>query len=173
MKTDKTFLWMFVLLVSLALIRVVDFGGDEPTDVAKPAKLPYFELYSDSSPFNQKIPGDVEIDPYSDIMLQSLEDAFEEGEFCIAYKEWTVPVYFADENTPRYDVQLTANWAPVRSLRNVPIADFAQPDPEGDGEMVIIDSSTGCEYDFWQAKKKGDKWLASWANVIPYDGDGK
>ena len=172
MKTDKRFLWIFVLLVSLLLIPVVAFGGEEPTDIAKPAKLPYIELYSDSSPFNQKIPGDVEIDPYSDIMLQSLEDAFEEGEFYIAHKEWTVPVYFSDENTPRYDVQLTANWAPARSLRNVPIPDFAQPDPEGDGEMVIIDTSTGCEYDFWQAKKKGDKWVASWANVIPYDGDG-
>jgi len=172
MKIDKMHSSMFVLLISLVLIPVVACGREEPTDISKPQKLPYIKLYSDSSPFNQKISGSAQIDPNSDIMLQSLKDAFEEGEFYIAYKEWTVPVYFADENTPRYDVKLTADWAPARFLRNVPIPDFAQPDPEGDGEMVIIDTSTGCEYDFWQARKKGGKWVASWANVIAYGGDG-
>lgn len=172
MKIDKKCLWIFVLLISLVLIPMTSCKEAEATEVAKPEKLPYIRLYSDSSPFNQKIPTDAEVDPNSDVMLQSLKDAFEEGEFYIALKEWTVPVYFADENTPRYDVKLTANWALADFLKDVPIPDFAEPDPQEDGEMAIIDTSTGCEYDFWQAKKESGKWLASWANAIPYEGDG-
>ena len=150
----------------------IDELREESTEIPKPEKLSYIKLYSDSSPFNQKIPADAEVDPNSDVMLQSLKDAFEEGEFYGAQKEWTVPVYFVDENTPRYDVKLTADWALARFLKDVPIPDFAEPDPEEDGEMAIIDTSTGCEYDFWQARKKSGKWSASWANAIPCEGDG-
>lgn len=131
----------------------IDELREESAEIPKPEKLPYIKLYSDPSPFNQKIPADAEVDPNSDVMLQSLKDAFEEGEFYVAQKEWTVPVYFVDENTPRYDVKLTADWALARFLKDVPIPDFAEPDPEEDGEMAIIDTSTGCEYDFWQASK--------------------
>jgi len=86
--------------------------------------------------------------------------------------EYTVTVFIADETTPRYDVKLTAPWAPRAKLLNVPIPDHAQPDPEEDGEMAIIDLSTGYEYDFWQAKKVPGEWRASWANRISIYSDG-
>jgi hypothetical protein len=57
-------------------------------------------------------------------------------------------------------------------MLNVPIPDEAVPDPEEDGEMAIIDLSTGYEYDFWQAKKEDGKWSASWANRISIYSDG-
>lgn len=68
---------------------------------------------------------------------------------------------------------MTARWAPARWFVGVPIPDHAAPDPAADGHMVIIDPGTGCEYDFWQAKKKRNgRWRASWGNSLRIDGDG-
>ena len=142
------------------------------TESAKPEGPEQVKLYSDSSPFNQRIPPGAEVDPNSATMVRSLlADADEQG-FLIALKKWTVPVYYADASTPHYDVRLTADWASARVMRGVPIPDFAAPDPEDDGEMAIIDTSTGCEYDFWQAEKRDGQWSASWANSIRVDSDG-
>lgn len=62
---------------------------------------------------------------------------------------------------------------PASVLKNVPIPDFATPDPSADSSLVIIDLTTGCEYDFWKAQKDEDGiWTAGWANAIPIDSDG-
>jgi hypothetical protein len=53
-----------------------------------------------------------------------------------------------------------------------PIPRRAVPDPSGDGSMAIIDRDTGCEYDFWQAKKGDTGWSASWGNTIKIGGPG-
>lgn len=38
--------------------------------------------------------------------------------------------------------------------------------------MVVLDLENRCEYDFWQARKTTEGWLASWANGISMDSDG-
>jgi hypothetical protein len=130
--------------------------------------------YSDSSPFNWKIPPDAKVDPNSRILVQSLaRDARERGVYVVVDK-WSVPVYYADADTPRYNVKLTAPWArPVATaMAGAPIPDWAAPDPADDGSMVVIDLATNCEYDFWQAKKQNGRWQAAWANSIAIDGPG-
>lgn len=148
-------------------------SGAEPGEVATATLLaPYDRLYSSDSPFSRKLSTSVEVDPDSDRMIESLKSSYDEGGFLIAQKKWTVSVYYADAGTPRHDVAVTADWAPVQVMRGVPIPDGAQPDPEDDGEMAIIDLSTGCEYDFWQARQTDGEWSASWMNGISVDGDG-
>jgi hypothetical protein len=49
----------------------------------------------------------------------------------------------------------------------------AAPDPEGDGHMAIIDTSTNCEYDFYGAVHRSDgTWYANWANSLLTTGTG-
>ena len=46
------------------------------------------------------------------------------------------------------------------------------PDPEGDGHLVIIDTIGGCVYDFWKARFSNGKWKAAWGNAIPLASNG-
>ncbi len=131
------------------------------------------DLYAGSSPFNTLISSGAAVDPSSASMVQSLvTDANAQG-FIVASGRWTVPVYHADASTPRKTFNLTAGWAPARTMSGVPVPANASPDPDGDGHMLIIDRSTGCEYDFWQAKKSSSgAWSASWGNTLLTSGTG-
>ncbi len=144
------------------------------TGETKPEELIHPNLYP-TSPFNEKIPSNPEIDENSELMVQNLVSVKEENGFIIALKDFAIPIFYADENTPRYNINLTVSWAPAKVINNVPIPDFAEPDPGiDDKHMVIIDLSTGCEYDFWRARKDEDsgEWEAAWVNTLPIDGDG-
>src|SRR3990167_2633376 len=146
-----------------------------PTQDGKPEELTHVSLYSKDNPFSQKIGYNPEIDPNSDAMVEGIVSQAAVG-FVITQKQWTVPVFYADESTPRYDVTLKCGkeWEMgVTKLKNVPIPDWAEPSDddhegginpdgcggsdsgpdEGDFAMTVIDTSTRCEYDFWQAKK--------------------
>jgi hypothetical protein len=90
----------------------------------------------------------------------------------LAVKEWTVPVYQADASTVRHSVSITASWTSFRTFSPVPIPSGAAPDPQGDGHLAVIDPSTGCEYDFWQARRTDSRWSASWGNSVSLNGDG-
>jgi hypothetical protein len=130
-------------------------------------------FYAPTSPWNTPVPANATADPNSTTMVQSLLSAGGQSGFSIAVRRWTRTLYFADETAPRRTVSLTASWAPATSMRGVPIPANAVPDPAGDGHMVIVDPSTGCEYDFWQAERDADgTWSASWANATYSTGEG-
>lgn len=155
-----------------SLVMIGSWNRSGWAQVGPPDELRRPVLYSAESPFNRRIPVDAEVDPQSALLVRSLTQARNEQSFCLAVKEWTTPVYFADATTPRRDVLLTADWAPARRMKGVPIPPWAEPDPEDDGAMVIVDLVTRCEYDFWQAKNHGDRWTASWGNSLRLDGTG-
>ncbi len=148
-----------------------DDGGGEVITAEKPATLKYYEAFKGTSPFYNKIGDNPEVDPNSGTMVGSLIDQAEQG-FLIVVKEWTMSVFYANDTTPKHDVSLTASWAPRNTMANVPIPDFAEPDPSGDGHMVIIDESSGCIYDFWEMEYAGGEWKAGWGNVIPASSNG-
>ncbi len=158
-------------LLILALLVVASCNKDDENAAEKPASLKHFEAFKDNSPFYTPIVDNPEIDPNSSVMVTSLEDQADQA-FLVAVKEWTTTVFFADETTTTHEVKLTASWAPEKKLLGVPIPDFAEPDPEDDGHMVIVDESGGCIYDFWQAKSTNSGWKASWGNALPLSGDG-
>ena len=134
----------------------------------------YFWQFNESNPFTMKIPPNAayeeDSDKYMEFFAQNV--AGEHG-FVIAVEGWTYPIFFADETTPRYDVRLTEDYADYDVLKDVPIPDHAEPDPQADGHLVIIDNSTNIEYDFWEARKLSNgQWEASWGNFISLDSDG-
>jgi hypothetical protein len=128
-------------------------------------------LYSRTSPFNRPIPRNVRIDPLSDHYVAGLAEVAQQGGFVIAVRRYSVPAYWASARTPRDRVSLTASWAP-RRMMVAPIPPSARPDPASDGQMAVLDSSNGCEYDFWEAQKQGGTWSAAWGNAISFRGSG-
>ncbi|MEX1003635.1 MAG: hypothetical protein WDZ35_16065 [Crocinitomicaceae bacterium] len=156
------------IIVLLALLLLFSCNKQDFSD--KPTELSYYEPFKTTSPFYDSIPASANVDPNSSTMVGSLVDQADQA-FIVVAKEWTTTVFYADENTPTHDVKMTATWAPHKKLQNVPIPEFAEADPSGDGHMVIIDEAAGCAYDFWQAKYSNG-WKASWGNAIPLDSDG-
>ena len=83
----------------------------------------------------------------------------------IEVRRWTVPVYHADASTRRYDVKLLGPDVDGKSLRNVPIPARSAPDPMADGHMAVLDRSSGCVFELYQARKLTDgRWTATWGN---------
>ncbi|WP_433793560.1 hypothetical protein [Actinoplanes sp. CA-252034] len=122
-------------------------------------------LYSATSPFNQAIPANPQLDPRSADYVRLLNRSKKEKGFVLALSEWTVPAYFAKQTTARHDVQIEGFDEVRRTMRGVPIPDNARPDPAEDAHLTVIDPATRCGYDLIGAKKTAAGWTAKWANV--------
>lgn len=164
MQTKSVFFFVASLLLFAAC-------KNDPDTTNKPDTLQYLEPFKATSVFYNKIDSNATVDQNSATMVGSLVDQANQA-FIVVAKEWTVPVFFADANTPRHDVEMTASWAPKKTLKNVPIPDWAEADPSDDGHMTIVDEVNGCVYDFWQMKAKNSGWKASWGNVLELSSDG-
>ncbi|MBU0485518.1 MAG: hypothetical protein KKB30_13515 [Proteobacteria bacterium] len=203
----KNLFLVIILLFGVIFFACSSGGGsdpvveDNPTDnpvddtipavSSKPESLPTFNsvsLYSATSPFNQKIATNPEIDPNSAILVQSLIDS---EYFILQVKEFASPVYFADADTPRKDVELFCGpeWGlGISTMKNVPIPDWAEPSDDSggsdltvigcgggadqDNHMVILNLADRCEYTFWQARTSQGQWQSSWASGISMDSTG-
>lgn len=142
------------------------------TAVASPVSGGRAALYAPTSPFNTPIPANARVDPNSPRYVAGLKEAAEGRGITIALRKWTVPVYQAGRATPRVNVQLTASWRSADWMQNVPIPPSAAPDPGGDAHMTVVDRTSGCEFDFYDARTAGGKWSADWANALLLAGRG-
>ncbi|MBA2297082.1 MAG: hypothetical protein H0W14_03505 [Actinobacteria bacterium] len=144
------------------------------TAACSPPPAAEFRLYADSSPWNSRISADAGVDAGSPAMVdQMLADTTFVGGFPIAVKEWTQPIYSANSATPRVDVTLTHLPYAGRVLSGVPMPAGARPDPSSDGSLVVIDETTGCEYDLARARPNADgSWTAHFASTLPTGGSG-
>jgi hypothetical protein len=143
--------------------------GSGPTPQA-PGPGSVARLFSSvaNNPWTTPIPPDAAVDPRSATYAKGLT----RKPLVISYEQWTVPVYQADDTTPRHDVPLTAAWAPGEVLHDVPIPDDAMPDPSDDAHMVVVDRTQDCVYEFWKARRGNSGWTAAWGNAISTDSDG-
>jgi hypothetical protein len=115
------------------------------------------------------VPADAPIDPKSAAYVTQLLTS----KPLVSVNGWTIPVYEADAATPKYPVTAKENYVDGGwTLPAVPIPDSAAPDPQEDGHMVVVDHTSQCVYEMWQAKHTGDGWTASWVNATPADGTG-
>ncbi len=144
-----------------------------PPAGAKPESLSHdVEQVFPESPFHQPIGPEPEIDPDSAAYIEQFAQVAEEIGFNLSVRSFSVTVFESGQADPQYEVRLTAEWAPHQVLGPVPIPPRAVPDPEDDGHMVVIDPASGCAFEFWQARRVGERWAASWANAISLDGIG-
>ena len=129
-------------------------------------------LYSEESPFNQPVSSDAAVDPNSQEYVRMLVQEVEDKGFVISTGRFTNTLYYADGDTPRYDVELTGQAYSGRRLLGVPVPDGARVPDDTDGGLAVIDRSTDCEYDFDEARKTPDGWSAEFANGLSTKGTG-
>lgn len=150
-------------------------------------------FFNDESFWNQPIPENPEISEKNNEYIQLLNEIGGDQGFHINVDAWTIPVYFADKNTPVYKLNpkimdcylsqghLIASEPYLNdehpkgihhSVKNgVPIPKEAEPDDELDAHMTVIDIDKKKCYDMWQVGKQPD---GSWATnaAIAYDLEG-
>lgn len=125
--------------------------------------------FTDASAWNTPIPSSPVLNPKSRAIA-----AFLGRRPAIAnLEQYGVPVFDADESTPRYSVACT-RWLECDLEQGfVPIPEDATPAAGADGAMVVIDWSTRIAYEFYRAERRSDGgWTAGWGGVISVDGDG-
>jgi len=130
--------------------------------------------YSKTSIWNTPIGPSPKYDVHSAEMVASLVHS-NEGRIVTAGEAYNYPVYFADEQTPRWDIPCIVNRCTIASsdqdvvrtdrVQNVPIPVNAQPGEDTDARMIIIDTVTHTEYDLSKARRTETGWVAGTVSV--------
>lgn len=195
--------YIFFAAIALLLLGFVFYGWYQLRE--KPLEYPPIDsiplkkpsVFFDAGIWNKPIPQSPQLDEHTEEFQNILTHVVKNHGITLSSQKWTAPVYVANAETPRYNVALTIDWAPAKNmvLTNVPIPDYAQPDPakegladlllalftspadipeifKGDSALTIIDPIEGYEYGFWQARQEDGQWVASWGSKIPLSGTG-
>jgi hypothetical protein len=144
---------------------------------AAPALLPSAEAavtrpFTAWSPWNATIKSQPALDPSSSAMVAQLT---REGRMYSNLVAYGIPVYTATSTTPRYAVtcDMEGTWgACPLSRQPMPIPDGAQPSAGDDGVLTVIDPDAGTVGEYWQARRTGTGWAASFGAVNSLSGSG-
>jgi hypothetical protein len=130
--------------------------------------------YSKTSIWNTPIGPSPKYDVHSADMVSNLVLS-NEGQIITAGEAYNYPVYFADEQTPRWDIPCTINKCTIASsdqdvirtemVQNIPIPEDAQPGEDTDARMIIIDKVTRTEYDLSKAQRTPTGWTAGTVSI--------
>ncbi len=141
-------------------------------------------FFSDRSYWNQPIGDNPAIDPRSDELIAMMEGPIEEGfgPMHINIKEYTIPVYYADENTPLRKVHQRPpslergdhERARAHRFRRhpdfadslVPIPEGALPDPARDSHLAIVDWKRRMAWDTWACHLREDGEYESYTGMV-------
>ncbi len=146
-------------------------------------------FFSDSSFWNTPLGRYPEVDPDSEKYLEILDREFG-GPFWININQYTIPVYETDSTTPRRTVhqlefpeerKKDSRWGARDSYfshgpgfgEDIPIPDYAVPDPAGDKHMALISREENTAWDMWYCVKRDDGEWASYTGMkYPLDSKG-
>lgn len=147
-----------------------------PSPSATPPSIEARVPYSKDSIWNTPIDPVPKYDVHSAQMVASLKLSHD-GEIIAAGEDYNYPVYFANEQTPRWDIPCLIHKCTIASsdqdvirtgmVKNVPIPESAQPSEDTDARMIIIDTVTHTEYNLWKAGRTATGWKAG--NVSIYN----
>ncbi|UJR78326.1 hypothetical protein [Sandaracinus amylolyticus] len=129
--------------------------------------------FADSSPWNTRIPDDVAIRPDSDALMEHMRTSSEFPGLSVSIHPWSVPVYEVDASMPLVRVMTPLSNEGESRTFMWPVPSSAQPAPEGDGHLALIDRAAGRAYDFFQARPRGDgAWDCTLCSTIDLNGSG-
>lgn len=135
-----------------------------------------WRAFNDQSPWNTPIGSSPAIDPDSDALIADFATSSTWPFLGINIASYGIPVYWADSSTPLANVNTTILGGEGFHDQNptaVPIPSEAQPDPDSDGHMCIIDRALGTEWGFWQASHQGGSdWNCSVCAAADLNGTG-
>ncbi len=152
-------------------------------------------FFDDNSYWNTPIETGVETDPRSDHLISLLQQDDRYTGFGINVHKWTVPIYEAETDRSRQKVarRITTSIAGKSKASystehlhpdhwfghypdfadGVPIPGKAEPDPENDAHVAIIDLEAGLAWDMWGATKNSEgQWEANSGMSYRLDGPG-
>jgi hypothetical protein len=96
---------------------------------------------------------DIPADPSRQFLLDLLYTdgtANQPGNFNLGFKQYTYPVYIADENTPEYLVESqNPDWGTLHG-ETMPLDPAWDPSVGTDGQIIVVDPTTERYYDLWQ-----------------------
>ena len=138
-------------------------------------------FFADDSFWNQPISANAATDPQSDKWIDILKKEPSGAHFGVNTDKYTIPVYEADEKTPRFTIYhrppedkfkqvhgYKNGWFEKNKFyghgpgfgKNVPIPSGTLMDPAEDAHLVVVDWKAGKVWDMWGVKKEGDKWYS-------------
>jgi len=149
-------------------------------------------FFSNTSFWNTPLADQAVIHPESDRLIALIRDRDPGGPFGINLHQWTIPVYEIDADTPRVSVhrrvhnekdlqRVNSKWIGAGDRfghgpgfgENVPMPISAQPDPEEDGHMAIVDWEQGLAWDMWGIRQREDgEWESNTGMIYPLNGPG-
>jgi hypothetical protein len=138
----------------------------EPNPMVWAAGENEYPLFIADSIWNTPIGPEPTYDSHSAEMIATI-GRFNDGQITSDATKYSYPIYFANEDTPLWDVPcLIYNCTVVTSkstykteiLRNVPIPPNANPSAGTDAQMIIFDRNTNTEYDLWKAERTETGW---------------
>ena len=141
-----------------------------------------FKIFDGNSPWNSPIGEDPEINPDSDVMIQtlikSLKEELDREKPALGgnYKEWTSPIHVIDaDKSPKKDVPTTDTEGRLYETvdpdhdgiaEDIPLPDGVWADPSEDGHMILVDPKKRIVWEFscaYQTKSRG--WKASCIDI--------
>ena len=132
------------------------------------------QLFTATSPWNVPIGTNVQVDPNSTAMINSISP----GSHIATVFAFGMPIYVSTASDPLYIVKDGDNSDHAfQSNQPFHIPDTAAPAPgdspsDADHWMFVYDSTKGILYEMWEAKKSGNTWSDQVANAFSITGDG-
>ena len=176
---------VLLALLAAAVVVLAGLGGDSTAVVEENAQQPCPRPYSARSPWNRPIGRLPAYDPRSGFHVTALD-----GRLISDPREYTFPVYEVASRTRLQTVSISGWFSRVhasgRRLRNtpvptvrVPIPANARPAAGSDGQVIVLNRSTGDEWGFFQLSRRpgggftatnGYRYNVRWSGVPPVSG---
>ncbi len=142
--------------------------------------------YASNSPFNTPLPSNPTLAANSSAEISQMDSndyhfdgSSSQYQF---YSDGSRAVYFANDSDPLVTIDCTAYWGPntCQGWNGIPINNIqihipagAQPEQDWDHHMIVIDTTTGTEYDFERASWTSSNVLTVWSgSAMPVGGNG-
>lgn len=124
--------------------------------------------FSAASPWNRPIGPEVSIHPESSALAAHLAASAPEEGFYLNIAEYSIPVYWVSQGTPRVRISATLSNAGEHTNLLVPWTASMRPAAGTDLSLAIIDRAAGEGWDFWAFEAPHAKVAAS----VDYGGTG-
>jgi predicted actin-binding protein len=100
--------------------------------------------FTSDSPFNTPIPSSAGIDPNSATWVNQLYNNASVNSIFVNQTAWSTTVYHASSTTPTIPIYVSN----LNKHIDLPYLSGWTTSPDSDAHMVVIDDSSGCEYEF-------------------------
>jgi hypothetical protein len=123
--------------------------------------------FSDDSPWNTPIAATASLAADSAELIADFETSSPYGEHLdVNIEGYSVPLYYADSSTPLYTVLSDVGglgWLGNNGMDTtgtMPIPDGAEPDPQSDHHLLVVDREQMTEWGCWNMVREGTSWHA-------------